>query len=655
MIWRRNAGNTDVMLESRWRYWRARSRRALGTALSGARPFSQMAFERSSAIAGGGRRALARWLRPQSARILTDGPPEPSDDKGLAAVLRPFRSAVLTIALMSGLINVLYLTGPFFMLEVYDRVLPSRSIPTLLGLGALALMLYIFQAALDLVRTRIMVRIGTALDERLCSNVFDTSIMLALRTRAGSASQPAVDLDQIRGFISGGALGALFDLPWVVFYVAICFLFHPWVGLAAVAGAVALLTMTLVTEWGTRAPMGLATGHLIARNAIGDASRRNVEVLIAMGMAQRMSARWEAANRRYLAANNTASDIALGMAAISRVIRMGLQSFTLGLCAYLVVIDQATPGVMIASSIVVSRALAPIEQVIAHWKSFVRARQSYHRLSKALLLAQPQVKIALPPPCQNFDVENLSLAVPNGQRVLVRDVTFKLGPGDILAIIGRSGSGKSSLARGLVGIWPPVRGAVRLDGAALDQFSPEALGAHVGYLPQDVELFAGTVAQNIARFDPSFTSAEVIAAAKSAGVHELITRLPAGYDSQIGEDGAELSGGQRQRIALARALLREPFLVVLDEPNASLDAEGEEALNAALAGIRARNGIGIVIAHGASMLAHVNLVMIMNAGTVHLYGDKDSVLRHFMKNNAKPPSLPLAAVGQDGTKDGTRA
>lgn len=561
----------------------------------------------------------------------------------------------MTIALMSGLINLLYLTGPFFMLEVYDRVLPSRSIPTLLGLGALALMLYGFQAALDLVRTRIMVRIGTALDERLCSNVFDTSIMLALRTRAGSASQPAVDLDQIRSFISGGALGALFDLPWVAFYVAICFLFHPWVGLAAVAGAVALLTMTLVTEWGTRAPMGLATGHLIARNAIGDASRRNVEVLIAMGMAQRMSARWEAANRRYLAANNTASDIALGMAAISRVIRMGLQSFTLGLCAYLVVIDQATPGVMIASSIVVSRALAPIEQVIAHWKAFVKARQSYHRLSRALLLAQPQDKTALPPPYQNFDVENLSLAVPNGQRVLVRDVTFKLGPGDILAIIGRSGSGKSSLARGLVGIWPPVRGAVRLDGAALDQFSPEALGAHVGYLPQDVELFAGTVAQNIARFDPSFTSAEVIAAAKSAGVHELITRLPAGYDSQIGEDGAELSGGQRQRIALARALFREPFLVVLDEPNASLDAEGEEALNAALAGIRARNGIGIVIAHGASMLAHVNLVMIMNAGTVHLYGDKDSVLRHLMKNNAKPPSLPLAAMGQDGTKDGTRA
>ena len=564
----------------------------------------------------------------------------------LRDALRMCWSAFAGVAVLSGVINILYLTGSFYMLEVYDRVLPSRSIPTLVGLSVLALTLYAFQGVLDVLRSRILVRIGRALDERLSARVYDVVVQLPLRTRTpGDGLVPLRDLDQIRSFLSSGGPPALFDLPWMPIYLLICFIFHPWIGIAALLGAIILASLTIFTEVFTREPTRAATAHAAQRNSLADAGRRNAEVMRAMGMAGRMGVMWGDANTKYMASQSRVADVAGGLGSFSRVLRFTLQSLVLGLGAYLVIQQQATAGIIIASSILVSRALAPVELAIANWRGFVGARQSWRRLTDLLgTLARENEPMSLPPPRASLTVENVAAAPPGVQRVVVQDVSFGLKAGQALGIIGPSASGKSSLARLIVGVWIPVRGKVRIDGAAMDQWSPAQLGQHVGYLPQDVELFFGTVAQNIARHEVEPQSDVVVAAAKAAGVHEMIVRLPEGYETQIGDNGTVLSAGQRQRIALARALYKDPFLVVLDEPSSNLDAEGDKALSEAIMRVRQRGGIVIVIAHRRSALAAVDQVLALMHGQQQAFGPRDEVLAKLF---SKPqPAPPAAAAAQ---------
>ena len=549
------------------------------------------------------------------------------------------------------MINLLYLTGSFFMLEIYDRVLPSRSVPTLIGLAVIAFVLYAFQGVLDVFRGRVLVRIGASLDEALNARVFDLIVRLPLKTRmSGDGLQPARDLDQVRAFLSGLGPTALFDLPWMPLYLGICFIFHFWIGMTALVGALILVVVTLLTEMRTREPTKVAVETGAARNALAQASRRNAEVLQAMGMGGRAAALWGSANARHLAAQQRASDVAGGLGAVSKVLRMALQSAVLGVGAYLVIEQQATAGIIIASSILTSRALAPVELAIANWRGFVAARQSWKRLVELMAaLPQREAPMPLPRPSSSLSVEGASAVPPGVQRFVVQDVTFALKTGNGLGVIGPSASGKSSLARLLVGVWTPIRGKVRLDGAALEQWDPEALGRHVGYLPQDVELFAGTVAENIARFDPEPDADAVLAAAKAANVHELILRLPDGYETQIGESGAALSAGQCQRIALARALYGDPFLIVLDEPNSNLDAEGEQALTQAILSARARGRIVVVIAHRPTALAAVDLVLMMADGRAQAFGPKDEVLSKVLRRAPGPADGAQPAQAAGGT------
>lgn len=565
----------------------------------------------------------------------------------LGEALRACRGAFLGVGLMSCMINLLYLTGSFFMLEVYDRVLPSRSVPTLVGLIVLAGGLYIAQGVLDLLRGRVLVRVGTSLDEALSARVFQTVVRLPLLAGGRSEGlQPLRDLDNVRAFLSGMGPSALFDLPWLPLYLAICFAFHPMLGLTALVGAVILVVLTVVTETMTRAPAREASALAARRSDLASAGRRNAEVLVAMGMAGRLTRRWEESNQKYLAGNQRTSDVAGGLGAVAKVLRMTLQSAVLGVGAYLVIHQEATAGIIIAGSILSARALAPVDLAIANWKGFVAARQSWHRLN-GLLAAVPERSTVtqLQSPTQRLSVENLTLMPPGDQKLVVQDASFTLQAGNGLGIIGPSGSGKSSLLRALVGVWQPVRGSVRLDAAALDQWTSDSLGRHIGYLPQDVELFAGSVAQNICRFDPDASSDSIIAAARQAGVHDLIVSMRDGYDTQIGEQGSVLSAGQAQRVALARALYGDPFLIVLDEPNSNLDTEGDEALTRAVRNARARGAIVVVVAHRPIGIDGVDLLLMLKDGRVQAFGPKETVLTQVLQ---RPVSQPIKIVADGG-------
>jgi len=568
----------------------------------------------------------------------------------LAEALAACRGAFYGTALISGMSNILMLTGAMFMLEIYDRVLPSRSMPTLVGLLVLAATLFTALGILDAIRGRILVRIGGALDETLSGRVYDTLMRLPLRVGARSdGTQPLRDLDAVRSYLSGLGPVALFDLPWIPLYLAICFAFHPLIGFAALAGAIILIVLTLLTEILMRAPARAATEAAVARNGLAEASRRNAEALVAMGMAGHIAARWSEANRQYMRSQQEASDLGGGLGAISKVLRMMLQSGVLAVGAYLVIHQEASAGIIIAASILSARALAPVDLAIANWKGFVAARQSWQRLNRLLTMSPARLTpMQLQTPVQRLTVEAVSASPPGVPKVVVQDITFELEAGQGLGIIGPSGSGKSSLVRLLVGVWQPVRGSVRLDGAALDQWASDALGRHIGYLPQDVELLAGTVAENIARFEPAPDNEAVIAAAKAVGVHDLIVRLPGGYDTPIGEQGSALSAGQAQRVALARAVYRDPFLVVLDEPNSNLDSEGEEALTRAILGVRERMGIVIVVAHRPSAIAGVDRLLMMNQGKAQAIGPKDEVLSKVLQRPLAIPR-PLKIVPESGS------
>jgi ATP-binding cassette, subfamily C, type I secretion system permease/ATPase len=567
----------------------------------------------------------------------------------LTAALASCRGAFLATGLISGLSNVLMLTGAIFMLEVYDRVLPSRSVPTLVGLATLAVGLYVALGLLDLIRGRILARIGISLDETLSGRIYQAVVRLpAIVGPRNDGSGAIRDLDNVRSFLAGLGPVALFDLPWIPIYLGICFAFHFWIGMTAAIGALILVILTLLTEWLVLKPTSVAAKLAQLRNAIVESSRRSSEALVAMGMVPHLAGRWSRVNQEYLASNRRASDAAGGLGAISKVLRLMLQSAVLGVGAYLVIYQQASAGIIIAGAILSARALAPIDIAIAHWRGWVIARQSWDRLRTLLTMLPPGTeRMPLRPPRKSLVVDNASVAPPGQQKSVVHDLSLTLQRGNGLGVIGPSAAGKSSLARMLIGYWAPNHGKICLDGASLDQWAPDILGRHIGYLPQDVELLNGTVAENIGRFEPDADPEAIRAAAAAAGVHDMIVSLENGYDTLIGERGTALSAGQAQRIALARALYRAPFLVVLDEPNSNLDADGDAALTQAILGIRARGGIAVVIAHRPAAIAGVDLVLAMKQGRAVAFGPKDEVLAKML--HREPPPRPLKVVPEAGS------
>lgn len=561
----------------------------------------------------------------------------------LSSALCSCRGALAGVAIFSGVSNILMLNGAIFMLQVYDRVLPSRSVPTLIGLSILAAALFLGQAIIDLLRGRIMTRIGAEVDEAVSGRVFTAIARLPLLVgQQGEGLQPQRDLDSIRTFLASPGPNALFELPWLPFYLAIIWGFHPILGLTAIAGAIVLVALTLTTEMMTRRPASAATSSGIRRNNLAEASRRNAEVMAAMGMRRHLHDQWRDASRDHIAQQQRVSDVVGGLGSLSRALRLMLQSAMLGVGAWLVIHGEATAGVIIAGSILAGRALAPVDLAIAHWRNFISARQSWRRLSQLLSrLPEDVAPMALPVPRSSLTVDRVAVSAPGTQRLIVQGIEFSLNAGVALGIIGASGSGKSTFVRALVGAWRPTIGRIKLDGAALDQWTQEHLGRHIGYLPQDVELFAGTVAANIARFEPVADAEAVVTAAIAAGVHDLIITLPNGYETQIGEGGAALSAGQRQRIALARTLYHDPFLVVLDEPNSNLDADGEAALGEAIKKIKARGGIVVIVTHRPNILAAVDMVMEMKEGQMLTLGPRERVLSKL---------VPFQPANNDGLK-----
>jgi PrtD family type I secretion system ABC transporter len=557
----------------------------------------------------------------------------------IRSALGETRIALTAVASASFIVNLLMLVGPLFMLQVYDRVLPSRSMSTLIGLLLIAVMLLLIQAAVDVMRSRLLARMGEGFDQSLRGPVFDCVQHQALTKPGTDGLQNIRDLDTVRGFMSGSGLIAACDLPWTPLYILVCTLFHPLMGAAVAVGAIMLGAITWASETFSRNPTQALVGLATARRSLSETVFSHAEVVHALGMKRRMGDLWGERTDAFLDGQRTTSDLTGGFGSASRFLRMILQSGVLALGAWLVINQQATPGVMLAATILSIRALAPIELAIANWRNFIAARASFQRLCDSLAaLPAKKAPVDLPKPTRQLRVNSVSLTVPRAEALVLHDVSFALQAGSAVAIVGPSGSGKSTLARALVGILPPVRGVIRIDGAALAQWDQQALGASTGFLPQDVALFRGTVAQNISRFAAELDAERLLAAAQQAGVHDLILRLPNGYETEVGEGGLMLSGGQRQRIALARALYGDPFLVVLDEPNSNLDSEGERALVRAIAGVRQRGGIVVVIAHRPALLAVVDHMLVLNEGRQQAFGKTDAVLPLLAPKQAAQPA-----------------
>jgi PrtD family type I secretion system ABC transporter len=573
----------------------------------------------------------------------------------LKTAFRRCAGALLGVGILSGVINVLGLTGSIYMLQVYDRVLPSHSVPTLVGLTVVMVGLYAAYGLLDFVRLRLLVRIGNRLDRSLHQQVFAASLLLPLKSgQEGNRIQPIRDLAQIRSFVSGIGPTALFDLPWLPVYLVIIYMLHPSLGILATLGAAAVVLPTLFAAIFGRAPARRATESTIARSSYADAGRRNAEVIRAMGLSRRFGRLWGEQSQHYLRDQRKISDVVGFAGSLSRSLRMALQSLMLGLGAYLVIIGEASAGVIIASSIMLARSLAPVDIAVAHWKGFNSARQSYAQLKKTFLsFAGGPEPMSLPRPQHSLLVEGLTVAVPGQQKPIINNITFQLAAGAGLGVIGPCASGKSTLVRALVGAWTPLRGTVRLDQAALDQWDIEDLGRDIGYLPQDVELFDGTVAENICRFDEDADPRAIIAAAETAGVHNMILRLPEGFQTRVGEAGTALSAGQRQLVGLARALYGEPFLVVLDEPNSNLDSDGDVALATAIRSVRQRGGIAVVVTHRPSALANLDQLLVMAGGTMQAFGPKDEALAHVTRPAAEAAAQAQRKPDMPSSKDGT--
>jgi ATP-binding cassette subfamily C protein PrsD len=581
--------------------------------------------------------------------------PQATDDP-VTRGLRESARRMVGIAVFSGVINLLMLAGSLYMLQVYDRVIPSRNVATLAGLSLMVLFAYLMQGYFDALRSRMLCRVGTLFDVSLQDSIHTALATLPLRgAKPLTMQQPLRDLDQVRAFMSSMGPTAFLDMPWIPVFLLGLFLFHPVIGLTALTGMIAIVAMTLVTNRLSRGAVKAATDLSAQRQVLADATQRNAEVIRALGMMDRFGLRWARANERYLRENIRATDVSSNLGSGAKVLRYILQSGMLGIGAFLVVSDKASGGVMVASSIMMGRALAPIEVALGTWKQLVAARQGIARLRDICrVTARPaEPPVMLPRPSRELVVQELSVAAPGTEKPIVANISFSLTAGTGLALLGASASGKTTLSKALVGIWPAQHGVVRLDGAALDQWRNEDLGRHIGYLPQDVALFDGTVAENICRFDESATSNAILKAAQIAGVHDIILRLPEGYSTRIGQGGMSLSAGQRQRVGLARAVYGDPFLVVLDEPNANLDADGENALGRAIQIMRHNKSIVIVISHRPSALGALNMAMVLHEGRRIAFGAREEI---FARVRGSPvQAAPAPSVATPNLKPARRA
>jgi len=550
-----------------------------------------------------------------------------SQKNELLGSLAAHKTAFGGVAAFSGVINLLYLAPAIYMLQVYDRVLASRSETTLLVLTALVLGLFGLMALLENFRASVLIRVGNALDALLSKRVFTAAFERNLRLGGRNAAQAMTDLNQLRQFFTGNGLFAFLDAPWLPIYLVVIFMFHPWLGWFSLVGAFLLIILALISDRLSNKPLSEANTAAMASNQYVNSNLRNAEVIEAMGMLPNLMRRWYALQAKMLERQSLASDRAAGTVAVTKFIRLSLQSGILGLGAYLVIQGEVTPGVMIAASILMGRALAPVELLIGTWKGFITSKSAYVRLNE-LLSAFParEPGMSLPRPKGIVSAENIYVTPPAAQQAVLKGLNFVFGPGEIIGVIGPSASGKSTLARAMVGVWPTQVGKMRLDGADVFSWNKVEVGPAVGYLPQDVELFDGTIAENISRFGDA-DSALVIAAAKSSGVHDMILHFPKGYDTPIGEAGGVLSGGQRQRIGLARAIYGNPSLVVLDEPNSNLDDQGEAALVKAVIELKQRGSTVVLITHRTSVLKSVDRLMLLQDGQVKMFGPRDEVLR----------------------------
>ncbi|MCE0460641.1 type I secretion system permease/ATPase [Pseudomonas uvaldensis] len=561
----------------------------------------------------------------------------------LESALALCKGSFLSVGFFSFFVNLLMLVPSFYMLQVYDRAVGSASLSTLSMLTLIMLLLMTTMGGLEWVRSRIMVRISTRLDTLLGQRLFDASFKQALYSSGMNASgQPLSDLGSLRQFLTGNGLFAFFDAPWIPIYLAVMFIFHPWYGWIGVLSALLLGALAFANEKLTRGPLQAANREQMAATTFINKSLRNAEVVESMGMLASLRQHWSGRIHQVLTLQSLASDRAATISAVSRTFRQIVQSLVLGLGAYLTITHEISPGLMIAGSILLGRALAPIDQLIGVWKGFLGARSQYARLRELLtkVAAEPE-RMSLPAPEGAIRVEGLSVGAPDSRKPIIRGVGFQVAAGEVVGIIGSSGAGKSTLARALLGIWPGLAGTVRLDGADISQWRRDELGQYIGYLPQDIELFEGTISQNISRFGPVNAPA-VVAAARMAGVHELVLQLPDGYDTVIGANGGGLSGGQRQRIGLARALYGEPRLVVLDEPNSNLDDAGEKMLAQALQKLRQSRATVFVITHRSGVLAQVDKLLVLNHGELSLFGPRDLVLARLQ--SASPAPHQAAAI-----------
>lgn len=546
----------------------------------------------------------------------------------IADVIRTRRKIFWTVGVFTAFINILMLVPSIYMLQVYDRVLPSGNEITLLMLTLIMLGMFGMMALLEYARSMVVIRIGAQLDMRLNSRVYTAAYEDNLKNKSADAGNMLNDLTNMRQFMTGSALFAFFDAPWFPIYLLVIFLFNPWLGLFALIGSLMLVGLAIVNEMVSKKPLAEASRLALQSGSLASTNLRNAEVIEALGMLPNIKSRWYNLHQRFLNSQRTASESATRVASVTKFVRLSLQSLVLGLGGWLAIDGHITPGMMIAGSILMGRTLAPIEQVINVWKSWSSARLSYQRLVKLLDQNPPRgTNMSLPAPKGELFVENVSATPPGSQgEAVLHNVSFAIQPGDVLGVIGPSASGKSTLARLMVGIWPVDEGIVRLDSADIYQWNKDELGPYIGYLPQDIELFAGTIAENIARFS-DIDAEKVIDAARLAGVHELILHFPHGYDTVIGNSGAGLSGGQKQRIGLARALYGDPSLIVLDEPNSNLDDAGELALNQAVSILRQRNKTVVLITHRTNLLAMTTKLLLLVNGKVSAFGPTNQVLQ----------------------------
>jgi ATP-binding cassette, subfamily C, bacterial len=556
----------------------------------------------------------------------------------LRGIFSGCRRYFATALIFSLAINLLYLAAPLYMLQLYDRVISSASHVTLVMLTIVLVFALIALASLDFVRTRVLMRAGMRLDRQMAGRVLSATVESSAKGATPTA-QTLRDFDSFRGFVTGAGINAIFDLPWAPIYIFVIFLLHPLLGAFALGSAILLIALAIFGQWRVRAPLAEANTTAARNYAFTDMSLRNSEVVRAMGMMGGLLQRWTRDRNQALEQHVAANDRASHNASIVRFLRMSMQSLILGLGAYLVIDRLATVGVMFAASILLGRALQPVEMMVGGWRNMLSARNAFHRI-KALLTTFPVADptLQLPQPAGRLSVENLMYGIPGAPNTILRGVSFRLEAGEILGVIGPSGAGKSTLARQIIGVLAPSVGAVRLDGADVSSWPREALGRYLGYLPQDIELFADTVAVNISRFRPDGEDSAVVEAAKLAGVHEAVLRLPKGYETNVGVDGAVLSGGIRQRIGLARAVYDNPSFVVLDEPSSNLDSEGDASLQTCITELKRRGTTVVIISHRPQTIAVADKLLIMRDGTVELFGPRNEVVSKLTKLTSVKPT-----------------